>query len=145
MPQVLVVEHDPATQTLYRALLRMRGIDCIIAGDGERALSEMRRTRFDAVILDLMLPKVNGFEILRELKCTARGTLSRVIVCTAMAETTLRDCEELRLVRRLLFKPLEVGTLADEVLRVVRTGVPAATIAAAVPDLETVELLRDAS
>lgn len=116
MHRVLVIEDDPATQTLYRAVLSTWGIDCTIVDDGERALATMRRTHFDAVVLDLMLPKVNGFEILRELKCTARDTLARVIVCTAMSEETLRDCTDLRLVHRLLFKPVDVRVLADEVL-----------------------------
>ncbi|HEY0156283.1 MAG TPA: response regulator [Thermoanaerobaculia bacterium] len=116
MHRVLVIEDEPATQTLYRAMLSTRGIDCTIAGDGEQALAMMRRTRFDAVVLDLLLPKVNGFEVLRELKCTSRDTLARVIVCTAVAEETLRDCTELRLVHRVMFKPFDVWQLADEVL-----------------------------
>jgi DNA-binding response OmpR family regulator len=143
MPHVLVVEDDPSIQTLYRAALRLYGVDCSIATDGERALAAMRRTRFDAVILDLLLPKVNGFEVLRELKCTQRETLSTVIVCSAVPEATLRDCDELRLVRKFLFKPVEIRQLAEEVLAVIRGGSVTQMVTPAV-SLLTMRL-RDAS
>jgi CheY-like chemotaxis protein len=115
MPHVLVIEDDPSAQTLYGALLQQYGLDCTIVGDGERALATLRRTRFDAVVLDLLLPKVNGFEVLRELKCISPDLLSRVIVCSAVAEATLADWDDLRLVRRFLPKPVDIHVLADEV------------------------------
>ena len=60
---VLVVEDDDAIQNLLRVLLRRRGAAVETAGDGERAIELLRVSEFDTVILDLMLPKRNGFEV----------------------------------------------------------------------------------
>ncbi|HEX8253559.1 MAG TPA: response regulator [Thermoanaerobaculia bacterium] len=144
MPHVLVIEDDPSTQTLFAAVLRLYGMESRIVSDGESALDAMRRTRFDAVVLDLMLPKVNGFEILRELKCTGRGILSRVVVCSAASESMLRDCEELRLVHKFLPKPVDLRLFAQEVLRAAGQTI-ADNAEPAMINLITVELQRDAS
>jgi CheY-like chemotaxis protein len=150
MPHILVIEDDPSTQTLFSAVLRHHGVECTVVGDGERALAELRRTRYDAIILDLLLPKVNGFEVLRELKCTSPATLSSVIVCSAVSEATLRDCEELRMVRKFLLKPIDINGLADEVIRTARVAAAPAVIALPAPsgtmvNLMTIPLPRDAS
>ncbi|HKS24951.1 MAG TPA: response regulator [Thermoanaerobaculia bacterium] len=60
---ILVVEDDDTTRNLLRALLRRRGAAVETAGDGERAIELLRGGEFDTVILDLMLPKRNGFEV----------------------------------------------------------------------------------
>lgn len=145
MPHVLVIEDDLSTQTLYAAVLRLQGIECRMVSDGESALDAMRRTRFDAVVLDLMLPKVNGFEILRELKCTGRGMLSRVVVCSAAADSMLRDCEELQLVHKFLPKPVDLRLFAQEVRNAAGLDAIDGNAEPAIINLTTVELQRDAS
>ena len=145
MPHVLVIEDDSSTQTLYGAVLRLYGIDCTIAGDGARALEEMRRTRFDAVIVDLMMQRMNGFEVLRQLHRVAPETLSRVIVCSGTSEEALADCEELPLVQKFLSKPVDVRELVEEVVRVVRGRQVTPFVRPGDVDLLNVPLLRDAS
>lgn len=118
MPRVLVIDDDPSTQTLFAAVLRHHGVECVALGDGELALAELRRKKYDAVILDLLMPKVNGFEVLRELKCVSRDVLDRVIVCSAISEKRLHDCVELPMVAAFLPKPVDIAVLADTVLGV---------------------------
>ena len=113
--RVLVVEDDRATQQLLDAVLQRESIECALAGDGREALRLLREEQFDAILLDLLLPNVNGFEVLRDLKKNDRATLSRVIVMTAAAESTFRGCEELADVHCVLRKPLDLEVLTSEI------------------------------
>lgn len=65
---VLLVEDDARLASLTAEYLRGHGLRVVVAGDGARALEEARRVRFDAVLLDLMLPGRPGLEVCRELR-----------------------------------------------------------------------------
>lgn len=115
--RLLIVDDDDATRTLLTAVFSRRNevvAQCV--ADGESALSQIRQNAYDAIILDLMLPGKNGFDIIRELKSRAPALLSRTIVLTAMAEATLRDFADARLLRRLIRKPFDLDELLSEVL-----------------------------
>ena len=62
-----------------------------------------------------MLPRLNGFEVLRFLKAERRALLERVIVITAVAEITLRDFDDQKLVWALLRKPFDLHHLIETV------------------------------
>lgn len=62
---ILLVEDDNFFQKFYSTKLRDKSITVEIAANGEEGLQKMRETRFDAVLLDLVMPKVDGFEVLR--------------------------------------------------------------------------------
>jgi CheY-like chemotaxis protein len=116
LPRVLIVDDDAAIQTLMQTLLRRRELVVESAGDGETALRLLRRQAYDTVVLDLMLPKVNGFEVIRDLKANAPKVLDRTIVVTAASDMTLRDFEDGKRVRRVLRKPFDVDEFVNEVL-----------------------------
>jgi two-component system alkaline phosphatase synthesis response regulator PhoP len=65
---VLVIEDDPAIRLGLRKSLGFEGYDVLEAGDGERGLEMVFQRRPDLVVLDLMLPKVNGFEVCRTIR-----------------------------------------------------------------------------
>lgn len=65
---ILIVEDDPNTSTLVETYLQREGFSTIAAFDGEQALSLARRRKPGFVILDVMLPKVDGWEICRQLR-----------------------------------------------------------------------------
>lgn len=65
---ILIVEDDPNTSTLVETYLQKEGFSTIAAFDGEQALSLARRCKPGFVILDVMLPKVDGWEICRQLR-----------------------------------------------------------------------------
>ena len=104
---VLMVEDDHATLSLLAAIAKREGFDALLAPNGEEAMSMLTQHEIDAMVLDLLLPRVNGFDILRHCKCKFPGLLERTIVITAASEQTYSDCEELRLVRRFYRKPLD--------------------------------------
>lgn len=115
-PKLLLIEDDAAIQLLMKTIFDRRGLvlDCV--GDGDTALQRLRRTRYDVVILDLMLPGANGFEILREMKCRDRALLDRTIILTAASDAMLRDFADGKLVRRVIRKPFDLDEFVAEVL-----------------------------
>jgi DNA-binding response OmpR family regulator len=114
--KLLLIEDDNAIQLLMRTIFHRRGmlLDCV--GDGDTALQRLRRTRYDVVILDLMLPGANGFEIVREMKSRDRALLDRTIILTAASEAMLRDFADGQLVRRVIRKPFDLDEFVAEVL-----------------------------
>ena len=66
--KILVVEDDQFLRELYDELLKEEGYDVSLAEDGEKGLAQMQKGGFDLVLLDIMLPKIDGLEILRRVK-----------------------------------------------------------------------------
>ncbi len=66
--RILVVEDDEFLRELYEELLKGEGYDVTVAVDGEQGLTQMSEGGFELVLLDIMLPKMDGLEILRHIK-----------------------------------------------------------------------------
>lgn len=66
--KILVVEDDQFLRELYDELLKEEGYEVTLAEDGEKGLAQMQKGGFDLVLLDIMLPKIDGLEILRRVK-----------------------------------------------------------------------------
>jgi PAS domain S-box-containing protein len=113
---VLVVEDDPATRQLLSRELTRAGWRVTEAANGRVALDEVARERPAMVLLDLMMPEMDGFEFLDELRRSHSSAEIPVVVITAM---TLTEADRRRLnggVERVVQKrPLEEDTLLAEV------------------------------
>jgi len=83
MPRILVVDDEPEIVDLLRNYLQRDGFDVDQAADGEAALAAFGRGQPDLVILDLMLPKLDGREVCRRIRETAR---TPIIMLTARDE-----------------------------------------------------------
>jgi CheY-like chemotaxis protein len=94
--EVLIVEDDDATRALLLAVSKHSGFHPTTADNGISALAQLATRRFDVILMDLLLPGKNGFELLRHMKCTQPETLRRTIVMTAAATPTTQDCTELQ-------------------------------------------------
>src|SRR5687767_10539249 len=88
MAKVLVVDDEAALLSTISYSLRKEGHEVHTAGDGERALSMARREPPDLIVLDLMLPKVDGLEVCRTLRQSANPQLRSVpiLMLTAKAD-----------------------------------------------------------
>ena len=88
MLKVLVVDDEPALVSTISYSLRKEGYDVLTAGDGERGLALARRERPDLVVLDLMLPRLDGLEVCRQLRQTPTPQVRSVpiIMLTAKGE-----------------------------------------------------------
>lgn len=83
--QILVVDDEAGIRDLVGQYLRNEGYDVEVAEDGENALLQVQRRPPDLVVLDLRLPGIDGFEVLREIR---RTSTAYVIVLTARADET---------------------------------------------------------
>lgn len=116
--RVLVVDDEPAIRELVQTVLRYEGFDVATAGDGRTALTELERFRPDLVVLDVMLPDLDGFGVQQRL--VERGHRTPVVFLTA------RDAVEDR-VRGLtlggddyLTKPFSLDELVARIRAVLR-------------------------
>jgi DNA-binding response OmpR family regulator len=85
--RVLVVDDEPMVRDVLSRYLERSGFEVEAAADGERALAAFEARRPDLVLLDLMLPRVDGFEVFRQIRAQAD---SPVIMITARGQTTDR-------------------------------------------------------
>jgi DNA-binding response OmpR family regulator len=84
MSRILIVEDDPAIAIALEDDLRLEGYTVEVARDGETASRRARDEAFDLILLDVMLPKKDGFEVCRELR--RAGVPSIVLMLTARAQ-----------------------------------------------------------
>ena len=87
-PRILIVEDEPDLQELVRHHLARERYDVAAAGDGETALREAHRRVPDLVVLDLMLPGIDGLEVCRRLKGDPRTAAVPIVMLTAKGEET---------------------------------------------------------
>jgi two-component system, OmpR family, alkaline phosphatase synthesis response regulator PhoP len=83
MKTILVVDDERNIVELVRLYLEKEGFNVVAASDGEQALTQYERTDPDLVVLDVMLPKMDGFEVCRELR--RRGDVP-ILMLTARSE-----------------------------------------------------------
>jgi DNA-binding response OmpR family regulator len=84
MKRILVVEDETAIAFGLQLDLKSEGYDVVIEADGESALRRARKETFDLILLDIMLPRKDGFEVCRELR--RGGSKTPVIMLTAKAQ-----------------------------------------------------------
>ena len=87
--KILLVEDEPIALTLYQNRLQLEGFQTSSAEDGEVALSQLAKAQPDLVVLDLMLPKVNGTEVLKHIRSEERLKKTPVLVISNAYMTDL--------------------------------------------------------
>lgn len=113
--RILVIDDDPAIQQLMLALLRRCDVMVDVCGDGEEARSMITAEIYDSVVLDLMLPRASGFELLEHVRRTRPDLLDRIVIVTAASDLMLRKLPETNV--RLLRKPFDIQDFVKVVLR----------------------------
>jgi CheY-like chemotaxis protein len=82
-PRILVVDDDDSIRGLMVAVLRRQGFEVESARDGTEAIEKLAVDDYDAILLDLMMPRVDGFGVMRYLRSRGDDALKSVIVLTA--------------------------------------------------------------
>jgi two-component system, OmpR family, alkaline phosphatase synthesis response regulator PhoP len=113
MARVLVIDDEPDILLLCRVNLEHAGHEALWAMDGENGLALLREQRPDAVVLDLMLPKIDGFDVLKTLERERAVADVPIVVLTAMAgEQERRTSFEIG-ADEFITKPFSPGSLLD--------------------------------
>ena len=84
--KILLVEDDMALSAVYRSRLEIEGFDVREANNGEDALSATVEYRPDLMLLDVMMPKISGFDVLDILRNTPETANVRIIMLTALSQ-----------------------------------------------------------
>ncbi len=111
--RALIVEDDPAIRRLLEKLLLRQGIDIDTAADGRTAMAKLRQRAYSVLILDLMVPEMNGFEVIDFLKKEQLRT--PVAVVSAVSQQSLSNLD-LDIVKLVISKPFDVDEFAKAVL-----------------------------
>ena len=90
MARVLLIEDDPQVRGLLEAMLRFEGLEVSAFGDGEGGLQALEGEPPDLVLLDVVLPGVDGFEVCRRLKEHPETRLTPVVLLTGLADVDNR-------------------------------------------------------
>lgn len=84
--KILLVEDDAALAEVYKSRLELEGFELKHVANGEEALSAAIEFRPDLIVLDVMMPKINGFDVLDILRNTPETTNIHVIMLTALSQ-----------------------------------------------------------
>ncbi len=122
MTKILLIDDDPLIRRLYLKALQFSGFETKIASDGELGITMARTYLPDLILLDIMLPKKNGFEVLRELKIDPQTASIPVIILSNLshesdAETAL-DSGAINYLIKSDHEPNEVVQLIQKTLSI---------------------------
>lgn len=92
--KILLVEDDAALANVYKTRLEMEGFDVRHVDNGEDALTNAIEFRPDLIVLDVMMPKINGFDVLDLLRNTPETMGMRVIMMTALSQAKDKERAE---------------------------------------------------
>ena len=117
--RALVVEDDPAIRRLVEKLLSRKEIAIDAASDGRTAIEKLRTGGYSVIVLDLMVPEVNGFEVIEFLK---RENLNvPVAVVSAVSQQALTKLD-LDVVKLVISKPFDVDEFTKSILALCAEG-----------------------
>jgi signal transduction histidine kinase/CheY-like chemotaxis protein/HAMP domain-containing protein len=118
---ILVAEDDNDLRGVLTASLTRNGHRVIAARDGAEALAAIEREQVDLLVLDLVMPNIDGFEVLAKLKDIGKGANIPVIVVTG-TDRSSTELQALRLGANVyLTKPIEAAALTEQVTRLLTT------------------------
>ncbi|MBU1863470.1 MAG: response regulator [Candidatus Omnitrophica bacterium] len=108
---ILLVEDEVKLRTNIKVFLEMNGYQTVEAGNGEEGLRAVRKSAPDLIITDIMMPKMDGYSLLRELKCDDQ--LKKIPVIVLTAKEGLRDLCTIEGAVEFLAKPFELNAILE--------------------------------
>lgn len=119
--KIVIVEDNAALNDIYKTRLELIGYKCFSAYDGEAALNVIERETPDLVLLDLMVPKIAGDEILKRMRASDWGKDTRVFIISNLSEEDapagLRDLGIERYVVKANISDDQLDAMVDDVLK----------------------------
>lgn len=123
MAKILLVEDGKDLQAIYSARLEADGHTVILASDGEEGLATALRELPDLIILDAMMPKIDGFDVLDMLRQTPQTEHTSIIMMTALGQDDYRKRGEALGVNRYFVKSqISLDDLAEAVTQTLADG-----------------------
>jgi CheY-like chemotaxis protein len=114
-PKALIVEDDAVTRALLSEVLEGINVDVDVAGDGEEALTQLTARDYDVVVLDVVLPKMSGIDVMESLRRDKPHILRCIIVVTGL------DIREIRTLFPAVHETLSKPVMPARLRRAVRS------------------------
>lgn len=86
MKKILIVEDDPFLLDIYKTRLEKEGFEVTTAQNGEQAFEALKKESFDLLLLDLVLPELNGFELLERIKKEKKFEKLKIVVISNLGQ-----------------------------------------------------------
>lgn len=127
-PRVLVAEDNPTNQLVIRLFLRDLDCDVVIASDGEEAVAQAMVAAYDAILMDLQMPNMDGLEATRRIRERSLNQQAPIIAMTASAmESDRQACRQAGMTG-FIAKPLQAGAVAGALHEVIGMAQTSETI-----------------
>ena len=115
MKRVLIVDDEPDIVETLKFVLEIEGMNCKTAFDGEEALNKVKSEMPDLIILDVMLPKINGYKICRLLKFDSKYKEIPILMVTARSQEEDKVIGEETGADEYITKPFDIDDLVQKV------------------------------
>ena len=113
--RALIVDDEESIRIMLAAIVRQQGFTVDTARDGEEAIAKLQGgNSYNVILLDLMMPRVNGYDVLHHLRNTRPELLGRIIIATAVPEREIHR-EITEPVFKVHLKPFELPRLLADV------------------------------
>jgi DNA-binding response OmpR family regulator len=123
-PVILIVDDDPDLANIMRMMLSHAGFEAHSVLSGQEALDWLETHTPDLILLDLMMPDINGFAILRKVRASENIKNLPVVILTAKADQKTRMESQSAGADAFLTKPINSKTLIDHVRRALGPKAP---------------------
>lgn len=113
--KILIVDDEQDIVETLVFMLKQKGYECISANDGEEGLKLAKDEEPDLIILDVMMPKINGYKICRLLKYDARYKKIPIVMITARGQEQDKAIGEETGADEYITKPFEFSTVIEKI------------------------------
>lgn len=127
MPNILIIDDDEELFDLLKDYLKDEGFSCDYASEPESGLQKIAATNFDALVLDVMLPGINGFEVLRRIRADGKHSTLPILMLTARGEEIDRVVGLEMGADDYLGKPFSPRELTARIKAILRRAAPVKT------------------
>ncbi|MBQ3642333.1 response regulator [bacterium] len=115
MKKILIVDDEPDIIEILKFVLETNGYECITANDGEEGLKLAKEASPNLIILDVMMPKMNGYKISRLLKFDAKYKNIPILMLTARSQEGDKLIGEETGADEYITKPFQVDVVLEKV------------------------------
>ena len=115
MAKILIVDDDIHSTTLFETVLTMKGHEATSVNDSSLAIETANATTPDLIILDLMMPEPNGFEVCEMLRADSKFANTPIVIFTAMGDNTSKKAAFSAGADDYLTKPFRVKDLLTRI------------------------------
>jgi len=120
MAKILIIEDDPLMSRMYQKIFTFEGYTVVMSPNGEDGLEKIRKEKPNLILLDVMMPKMNGLQVLEKAKADPEIKSIPVIMLTNLAGT--QDAETalskgaVKYIVKSEYEPKEVAKMVKEIL-----------------------------